>query len=155
MSFTIETTTKDQSGTTVYTVTVTLPGEHPVSRTFHSKADAERFEAQERSRLMDDRDLAFISDDKIPESIRASYTQMLSKQKEIQEANKIEDQRIKLEARKFAWNTPIVAALAGLITLTATQLFSIYTSRVGEEYSHVGAGQIGATKQRAAPSTRA
>jgi hypothetical protein len=54
MSFTIETIpTKDQSGTTVYTVTVSVSGERAVSHTFQSKADAERFEAQERSPLLD------------------------------------------------------------------------------------------------------
>jgi hypothetical protein len=77
---------------------------------------------------MEDRDLDFISNDKIPESIRASYIQTLSKQKEIEEANRIEHMRVKLEARKFIWNTPIVAALSGLITLTAAQLFGLFTA---------------------------
>ena len=35
-----------------YKVTVTVNGERPVSRTFQSKADAERFADQERSRLL-------------------------------------------------------------------------------------------------------
>src|SRR5215510_7663107 len=74
---------------------------------------------------MDEGDLAVISNEKIPESIRVNYFQALTKQKEVEESNKIERHRIELESKKFIWNTPLAAALAGLITLSATQLFNI------------------------------
>ena len=73
---------------------------------------------------MEDQDSQFVSDEKISESIRLSYAQTLGKEKEIEQGNKLEARRIELEAKKFVWDTPVVAALAGLITLSAIQLSS-------------------------------
>jgi hypothetical protein len=57
MPFKIETIpSKGHSGTTIYTVTVTIDGQVPASRTFQSKGDAERFQNQEKSRLLGSKD---------------------------------------------------------------------------------------------------
>lgn len=45
---------KDQSGTMVYIATVTTDGGQTFSRAFRSKDDAERFKAQETSRLLNE-----------------------------------------------------------------------------------------------------
>ena len=74
---------------------------------------------------MNEQDLAFLSNDRFPEAIRVSYLDGLLKKEEISSANALELEKLGLERRKFYWNTPLVAAAAGLLTLSATAGFDL------------------------------
>lgn len=79
-------------------------------------------------------DLEILSDDKIPESIRATiatklldqrsaYSERAHIEREKEADRELERDRMSAERRKYLWNTPVAAAIAGLLTLMATSYF--------------------------------
>ncbi len=78
---------------------------------------------------MNKRDTSLLSNEAIPESVRAALAQgLLSERSSLQDLE-LEQQKLELESRKFIWNTPLVMALAGLITLTGTFITERWTRK--------------------------
>lgn len=78
---------------------------------------------------MDAKDIEILSNEKIPESIRVALAQKFVSAKDEEAARALENDRLNLEKQKFKWNTPLVIALTGLITLTATFVFDRITAQ--------------------------
>ncbi|MFZ5962449.1 hypothetical protein ACOXXX_05810 [Thalassococcus sp. BH17M4-6] len=88
---------------------------------------------------MDAADVDLLKDTDIPESVRSSIAAQLlgapERMAQIEPQNrqieadlqKAQDQ-LQAEQRRAVWNTPLVAALAGLVTLTATFVFDRVTA---------------------------
>ena len=72
---------------------------------------------------MNEDELKVLSDDKIPESIRGTLAQSFVEKNKAELNAHVNSEQLVLEKRKLFWNTPFVAAMAGLITLTATYVF--------------------------------
>jgi len=70
---------------------------------------------------MEQRDLEFLKDQDVPEAVRVAYLQQLY-------AAKAETDRLAFDRKKFIWGTPLVAAVAGLLTLAGTAFFDVYRS---------------------------
>jgi V8-like Glu-specific endopeptidase len=68
-------------------------------------------------------DIGILSNTEIPESIRAKIAEQILGADDRKAQTALEVERLASERTKFLWNTPIVAALAGLLTLSATFVF--------------------------------
>ncbi len=79
--------------------------------------------------MVDQKDADILSNKEIPESVRVKIADHLYTAGDRIADRELERQRINSDRQKLVWNTPIVAALAGLITLSATFLFERLTSR--------------------------
>lgn len=79
--------------------------------------------------MTDPKELEILSNSEIPEAVRAKIAEQLYSANDRNADRELERQRIDSDRRKFVWNTPIVAALAGLVTLSATFVFERLTSR--------------------------
>lgn len=78
---------------------------------------------------MDSSDIDLLANEAIPEAVRLAIAQSILAKDADQSAQVLEHEKIALERRKFIWNTPLVAAMAGLITLTATSFFERLSGR--------------------------
>ncbi len=74
-------------------------------------------------------DIELLSNKDIPESVRASIAQHILGAADREAQRELEIQRLASEKKKVLWNTPLVAALAGLVTLSATFAFDRLTAR--------------------------
>lgn len=75
------------------------------------------------------KDVELLSKKDIPESVRAVIAKQILSASDRTAAREIEADRLEYEKQKFFWNTPFVAALAGLVTLTATFAFNLVSAR--------------------------
>ncbi|MER9456623.1 serine protease [Mesorhizobium sp. M0478] len=72
---------------------------------------------------MDAKDIEVLTNAEIPEAVRTAIAQALITSGTAKSDHDLKIQQLGLDHRKFIWNTPLVAALAGLLTLSATFLF--------------------------------
>ncbi|MER8394939.1 serine protease [Mesorhizobium sp. M1340] len=72
---------------------------------------------------MDAKDIETLANLEIPEAIRVAIAQSLITSGSTKSEYDLKVKQLDLERRKFIWNTPLVAALAGLLTLSATFIF--------------------------------
>ncbi|WP_299919325.1 M12 family metallopeptidase [uncultured Roseobacter sp.] len=79
---------------------------------------------------MESSDLQLLSNKDIPESIRSKIAEQILGASEREAQRALEAEQLASENKKFFWNTPFVAALAGLVTLTATFVFDRITASV-------------------------
>ncbi|MCE7030384.1 M12 family metallopeptidase [Jiella avicenniae] len=77
---------------------------------------------------MDAEDLKLLSNEKIPESVRTTIAEKILGASDRAAERDIETKRLAQEKQKLLWNTPLVAALAGLLTLSATFIFNRITA---------------------------
>ena len=77
---------------------------------------------------MNKKEIEILTNQEIPESIRQAIAQSILGTQISKEDRELEKQRLLLDRRKLFLNTPFVAALACLITLTATFLFDRITT---------------------------
>lgn len=68
-------------------------------------------------------DIDLLSKTEIPESIRSKIAEQIVGAADREAERALEAERLASERKKFLWNTPVVAAIAGLLTLTATFVF--------------------------------
>jgi hypothetical protein len=73
---------------------------------------------------MDTNDLDVLTNEAVPESIRVAIAQSIFASEGAKAEHELKVRQLELERRKFVWNTPLVAALAGLLTLSATFVFN-------------------------------
>jgi V8-like Glu-specific endopeptidase len=78
---------------------------------------------------MDPKDLELLSNAAVPENIRTAIAQSLLASQSAKASLDLEHRKLDIDQRKFIWNTPIVAALTGLITLSATFIFDRLTKK--------------------------
>lgn len=78
---------------------------------------------------MDAKDIAVLSDEKIPEAIRIALAQKILSAKDDEAVRTLEKEKFDLEKRKFRWNTPLVVMTTGLVTLSATFVFDRITAQ--------------------------
>lgn len=74
-------------------------------------------------------DISVLSNAEIPENIRAKIAEQILGEADREAERELEARRLASERTKFLWNTPLVAALAGLLTLTATFVFDRLTAK--------------------------
>ncbi|OED50537.1 hypothetical protein AB838_01870 [Rhodobacteraceae bacterium (ex Bugula neritina AB1)] len=74
-------------------------------------------------------DIGILSNTEIPESIRAKIAEQIVGAGDRKAQRALEAERLASERTKFLWNTPVVAAIAGLLTLTATFVFERLTAK--------------------------
>ncbi|WP_300009589.1 trypsin-like peptidase domain-containing protein [uncultured Roseobacter sp.] len=74
-------------------------------------------------------DIGILSNADIPESIRAKIAEQIVGAGDREAQRALEAKRLAAERTKFLWNTPVVAAIAGLLTLTATFVFERLTAK--------------------------
>ena len=74
-------------------------------------------------------DIGILSNKEIPESIRAKIAEQIVGAGDREAQRALEAERLASERTKFLWNTPVVAAIAGLLTLTATFVFERLTAK--------------------------
>lgn len=72
---------------------------------------------------MDIENIEILSNEKIPEEIRQVIAQAIVTQGTSREQLGLDREKLALEQKKFWLNTPIVAAIAGFLTLGATHVF--------------------------------
>ncbi len=77
---------------------------------------------------MEDKDLELLTNQDIPENVRSKIAERLFGAQDRVAERAIETERLLHERRKLFWNTPLVAALAGLLTLSATFVFDRITA---------------------------
>lgn len=74
-------------------------------------------------------DIEVLSNKDIPEAVRSQIAEQILGSGDREAQRDIEKQKLESERRKFIWNTPVVAALAGLLTLSATFIFDRLTAK--------------------------
>lgn len=74
-------------------------------------------------------DLALLTNQDVPESVRAKIAEQIMGAEDRAAQRAFDLEKLDTEKRKFIWSTPLVAALAGLITLTATFVFDRITAQ--------------------------
>lgn len=74
-------------------------------------------------------EIDILSNEKIPEEVRSKIAEQILTSNDRKADRDIEKQKLDVEKQKFVWNTPIVAALAGLVTLSATFIFENLTAK--------------------------
>jgi peptidoglycan hydrolase-like protein with peptidoglycan-binding domain len=74
-------------------------------------------------------EIELLSNANIPEVVRAKIAEQLLSSQERSADRELETKRLKADRVKFLWNTPLVAALAGLLTLSATFIFNRITAK--------------------------
>lgn len=77
---------------------------------------------------MEPSEVELLSNKEIPENVRAKIAEKLLEAPERKAQRDLERDQIASERRKFLWNTPLVAAVAGLFTLAATFWFDRVTA---------------------------
>lgn len=77
---------------------------------------------------MDDEKLNLLTNQEIPTEVRQVLAETLFSREERREQLRLDTDKLAAENRRFYWNTPLVAAVAGLITLSATFVFDSFTS---------------------------
>ena len=90
---------------------------------------SEQAEYSRRGIVLKQEDIEILSNDAIPEPVRTAIAQSILRSADEVLSHEIETKKLEIERRKFIWNTPIVAALAGLVTLSATFIFDRISSR--------------------------
>lgn len=78
---------------------------------------------------IDTNDLALLTNKEVPDSVKTIVAQALVLGDQAGKTTALEERKLDLERRKFFWNTPLVVALTGLITLSATFVFDRLTKR--------------------------
>jgi V8-like Glu-specific endopeptidase len=84
---------------------------------------------------MNKKDIELLSKSEIPESVRVAIVQQLTDFNNEKTNNQLEHAKLELERKKVFLNTPLVAALAGLITLSVTFLFDSFTRNKDTEHT--------------------
>jgi hypothetical protein len=72
---------------------------------------------------MDDSTKAILENERIPESVRQLFAERLLSADDRRQAHELETRRLALDRSRQLLSTPLVAALAGLVTLAATHVF--------------------------------
>lgn len=72
---------------------------------------------------MKQKDVELLSNEAIPEAVRSAIADRLLGSADKKIDRELELQRIAADRQKLLWNTPVVAAVAGLLTLSATFFF--------------------------------
>lgn len=78
---------------------------------------------------MDEKQLDFLSNASVPKEIRARIGEKWITAEEAENALEIEKKRLENDLQKTKWNTPLAAAAAGLLTLSATFIYDLVTAR--------------------------
>jgi hypothetical protein len=78
---------------------------------------------------MDTHEIEILSNKQIPETVREKVAERIYVSKDLTSTLGVERERLEAEKRKFLWNTPLVIALTGLLTLSATFLFDNLTNK--------------------------
>ncbi|MCV9965699.1 hypothetical protein OIU34_27890 [Pararhizobium sp. BT-229] len=78
---------------------------------------------------MEQKDIEILTNVAIPEAIRIALANSILGSQATQSERDFKYEQLRLERKKFIWNTPLVAAVAGLITLSATFFFDRITNR--------------------------
>ena len=68
-------------------------------------------------------DLEVLKDEKIPEAVRSALVEQMYQSDRRSAELSSEQEKAKQDRRSALWNTPLVAAVAGLLTLSATFIF--------------------------------
>ncbi len=74
-------------------------------------------------------DIDILSNKEIPEAVRTKIAEVVLISEQRNSDRDLERDKLEVEKRKFIWNTPFVAALAGLLTLSATFIFDRMTAK--------------------------
>ncbi len=74
-------------------------------------------------------DIKVLSNADIPEVVRAKIAEQILSSRDRAAERELEKQKLASEDRKLLWNTPVVAAFAGLLTLSATFIFDRLTAK--------------------------
>jgi hypothetical protein len=83
---------------------------------------------------MEPDEIKLLSNQDIPEAVRTRIAEQLFSSSDRAADRELEIKRLAAERTKFLWNTPVVAALAGLLTLSATFIFDRLTAK--DETTH-------------------
>lgn len=78
---------------------------------------------------LDKQNIELLENSAIPEGVKVAIATALASSDAQSSASALEQSKLKLQARQAFWGTPFVAALAGLITLSATFAFDRITKR--------------------------
>lgn len=74
-------------------------------------------------------DVKLLSNSEIPESVRVKLAEQMFASAERQSDRALEKERMASERQRIFWSTPLVASLAGLLTLSATFVFERISNR--------------------------
>jgi len=78
---------------------------------------------------MDEKQLEFLSNASVPEEVRSRIGEKWIAAKEAESNLQLEKKRLENDLQKTKWNTPLAAAAAGLLTLSATFVYDLVTAR--------------------------
>lgn len=78
---------------------------------------------------MQPHNIDILSNKEIPETVRAKIAEIVLTSEQRKSDRELEREKLEFERRKFIWSTPFVAALTGLITLSATFIFERMTAK--------------------------